>query len=466
MKNGDANIRRPLCTITSTTVSAVIALTARHFSRFQDILADKIECIVVKDLSWLGRDHITVGYHLDIFFPRQRVRFVSINDHFDPIDGITNQNKEGPIQSRVRIPFINLFNEQIFIETKIKVTESLDMKAQRGEFNGQRTPFGYQKSRKNPDQLIPNPVATIIVQKIFEMAASGIGATGIVRYLNERSLSTPIQYARSNGLCGNYKDEALEDVFVQIESTGKPEDALLISPIPLKVQVDYDIDQDDIRCFADYIMEFSPENTSFYFIYQYGINNQTFKKAVDAAFEKLSARFQKLTGDADKDQRMIHMIREMLIDLYPTACEETAWFADHAYMNKVEMEVSDFKELFHYQHIVAGRSLADEGSDKTGLLSRDMIAIAEQEEQWNDLLRKLPDEIIRPIQDLHIQENVREASVESLNEAMDEISKTIGGQEENIAIDMDVSEDAIRIHIHLQLVKYKKTIDPLVVNFL
>lgn len=57
---------------------------------------------------------------------------------------------------------------------------------------------------------------------------------------------------------GKKKDETLEDIFVQIEPTGKPEDTLLIPPITLKVQVDYDIDQDDIRCFADYIMEFCP----------------------------------------------------------------------------------------------------------------------------------------------------------------------------------------------------------------
>ena len=172
----------------------------------QDILAGKIECIVVKDLSRLGRDYITVGYHLEIFFPKQRVRFVSINDQFDTVDGITNQNKEIPIQSRVRIPFINLFNEQVSIETKIKVKESLDMKAQRGEFVGPRAPFGYQKSRENPDQLIPDPAAAIIVQKIFEMAANGTGVTGIVRYLNEQALPTPIQYARSKGLSENYDD--------------------------------------------------------------------------------------------------------------------------------------------------------------------------------------------------------------------------------------------------------------------
>lgn len=146
----------------------------------QDILADKIECIVVKDLFRLGRDHLTVGYHLEIFFPKQRVRFVSVNDQFDTIDGITNQDKEVPIQSRVRIPFIDLFNEQVSVETKIKVKESLDMKAQRGEFIGPRAPFGYQKSSENLDQLIPNPVAAIIVQKIFEMTVHGTGVAGIV----------------------------------------------------------------------------------------------------------------------------------------------------------------------------------------------------------------------------------------------------------------------------------------------
>lgn len=67
----------------------------------RDILGDKIECIVVKDLSRLGRDHIAVGYHLEIFFPKRHIRFVSINDQFDTIDGMTSQNKEIPIQSHV-----------------------------------------------------------------------------------------------------------------------------------------------------------------------------------------------------------------------------------------------------------------------------------------------------------------------------------------------------------------------------
>ena len=62
---------------------------------------------------------------------------------------------------------------------------------------------------------------------------------------------------------GKKQEENLKDIFDQIESIAKPEDSLLIPPITLEVQVDYDKDRDDIRCFADSIMEFSPENTSF-----------------------------------------------------------------------------------------------------------------------------------------------------------------------------------------------------------
>ena len=88
----------------------------------------------------------------------------------------------------------------------MKVEDVLGMKAQHGEFIGPRAPFGYQKSKENPSQLVPDPVAAVIVRKIFEMATRGTGVTGIVRYLNERDLPTPIQYARAHGLDGNFDD--------------------------------------------------------------------------------------------------------------------------------------------------------------------------------------------------------------------------------------------------------------------
>ncbi len=186
--------------------------SGRRFDRpaflkmIQDVNAGKIDCIVVKDLSRLGRDYVTVGHYLEIFFPNKGVRFVSINDQFDTTDSMTNRDPSAYIQSSIRIPLINLFNEQVSIEIKMKVEAVLDMKAQHGEFIGPRAPFGYQKSNENPSPLTPDPVAAVIVRKIFEMAASGTGVTGIVRYLNERDLPTPIQYARAHGLDGDFDD--------------------------------------------------------------------------------------------------------------------------------------------------------------------------------------------------------------------------------------------------------------------
>lgn len=131
-------------------------------------------------------------------------RFVSINDDFDTVDGLTNQSN--PHGARIRIPIKNAFNEQVTVEIKQKVEATLHMKAERGAFIGPRAPFGYMKSETNHEQLVPDPIASITVRKIFELAANGTGVTGIVRYLNEKGLPTPIQYARSNGLTGNFED--------------------------------------------------------------------------------------------------------------------------------------------------------------------------------------------------------------------------------------------------------------------
>ncbi len=170
----------------------------------KDILADKVNCVVVKDLSRLGRNYVSTGYYIEIFFPSKQVRFISVNDQIDTINGMKNQADS--LHSVINIPILNLFNEQVSVDIQKKVESVLDMKAQQGAFIGPRAPFGYQKSKINHDQLVPDPVAAITVRKIFELAASGTGVTAIVRYLNEKGIPTPIQYARSNGLTGNYDD--------------------------------------------------------------------------------------------------------------------------------------------------------------------------------------------------------------------------------------------------------------------
>ena len=161
----------------------------------QDISDGKVGCVVVKDLSRLGRDLITTSYYIEEFFPFKKVRFVSVNDQFDAVDGINNQTGES--NSRIRIPLVNAFNEQVSIDTKRKTSMALDMKARHGAFIGPRAPFGYMKSEEDRMRITPDLEAAEIVKQIFDMAADGVGITAIVRNINESNIHTPIQFARS-----------------------------------------------------------------------------------------------------------------------------------------------------------------------------------------------------------------------------------------------------------------------------
>lgn len=76
----------------------------------QDISDGKIECVIVKDLSRVGRDHITIGYYIEGFFPLKNVCFVSVTDQFDTINGLTDQSS--PKRSQIRIPLTNVFNSK------------------------------------------------------------------------------------------------------------------------------------------------------------------------------------------------------------------------------------------------------------------------------------------------------------------------------------------------------------------
>ena len=184
--------------------------TGQTFKRkaFQEMLSDiddgKINCVVVKDLSRLGRNLIDTGFYIENFFPTKRVRFISVNDRFDTLNGISNISfEQGPL---VRVPILNAFNEALAKDMRDKTQEALNFKMQKGMFVGPRAPFGYEKSSQGHFRLIPDLSAASTVRKIFELAIGGMGITAIVRHLNEHKTPTPMEYARSKGLSGNYND--------------------------------------------------------------------------------------------------------------------------------------------------------------------------------------------------------------------------------------------------------------------
>lgn len=267
----------------------------------------------------------------------------------------------------------------------------------------------------------------------------------------------------------------------------------MIPPIELKIQIDYDKDKDDIRNFADYLMDFNPESTSFYFSYKYTINEGVFRKNLDNYYDKLNLRIIKLKSNNEKNAESY--IKEMILKIYLKSLSSSIQFTDSKFENGIDMDHVEFLKLFNFQKIMAGRTLDDTNSDRSKILSKNMIEIASNEDDWSKMIENLPDQIIQHIEDAEIKNKIKETSINTLSEAMKSISQTNGGSESNIVIDMSVTEESIKsflkgitsakylidecfleessqglgysnlIYMHLQLEKYTKTIDPWLVNF-
>ena len=301
------------------------------------------------------------------------------------------------------------------------------------------------------------------------------------------------------------KEERMNKICELIIPTNDSATPISMRPIEVKIQVDYNKISDDIRLFADYIMDFDANNSSFYFIYKCELSLSQLRKNLDNEYNKILSRFEKIkepnsSRDADEINDLARIVTEMLVSIYANSSIDAVYFSDGKYENQIEMEISSFKELFNFGNIMAGRKLDDENSDRTQVLSKQMIDNASQEDSWNDLINTLPDQIIQPIQNTGIRESIQTTSLDALSDTMDSISKTNGTHSGKMVIDMNITEDNVKsllknitcakyqvdeyylsessqglgysnlIYIHLQLEKFKRTMEyieekPIKVNF-
>ena len=178
--------------------------TGRTFERkaFQRMLADiedgKIDCIVVKDLSRLGRNTIDTGYYIEKYFPLHGVRFISVNDQFDSEDSENSGN-------HLIVPLKNMINEAYAADISKKVRAQQNQAMRDGEFVGGRPPYGYKKDPDNCHRLLVNEETAPIVRQIFQWAAEGVALNAIVKRLNEGGIMTPGCYQVHAGLITSKK---------------------------------------------------------------------------------------------------------------------------------------------------------------------------------------------------------------------------------------------------------------------
>ena len=165
----------------------------------EDIKKGKINCVIVKDLSRLGRNYILVGQYLEMIFPMLNIRFISVNDRIDSI-------KDPASINNALVSFKNVMNDEYCRDISNKVRSSLDRKRSKGEFIGSFASYGYIKDPDDHHHLIVDPVAAEVVKNIFDWFLQGMSIIGIAKRLNHMGIPNPSAYKRQCGL--NYKHPA------------------------------------------------------------------------------------------------------------------------------------------------------------------------------------------------------------------------------------------------------------------
>lgn len=153
-----------------------------------DIEAERVNCVITKDLSRLGRNSSRTADILDEYFPTHNVRYISVIDGYDSLT-LTNGNI-------LATPFMLLMNEMYARDISNKIRSSFQTKMENGEYVGSFAPYGYKKDNENGNKnhLVIDYKVSHIVKEMFQMAADGINPKKIAEHFNTKGISTPAVY--------------------------------------------------------------------------------------------------------------------------------------------------------------------------------------------------------------------------------------------------------------------------------
>lgn len=155
----------------------------------KDVENKRIDIVITKDLSRLGRNYLQTGYYTESFFPKNGVRYIAVNDGVDTLQ----DNNE-------IVPFKNVLNEFYSRDVSKKMKSAYLTRARQGKFTGCLAPFGYMKNPNDLHNLIVDKETSWIIEKIYELAISGYGTQAIRRILFDEKIPTPTWWNRKKGL--------------------------------------------------------------------------------------------------------------------------------------------------------------------------------------------------------------------------------------------------------------------------
>lgn len=167
-------------------------------SMLEAIENKKINTVVTRDLSRLGRDYIGTGFYLEKYFPEHGIRYIAVNDGIDTFSTGAGDDMT---------PFRAVINDMYARDISKKVRSVFENKRQNGEFIGSFAPYGYKKHPLDRNRLVVDEEAGQVVRLIFDLFIKGHGYSGISRILNGMGIPCPAIYKSST--C-NYRNPKLK----------------------------------------------------------------------------------------------------------------------------------------------------------------------------------------------------------------------------------------------------------------
>ena len=151
-----------------------------------DIEAKKVNMVITKDLSRLGRDYILTGHYMERYFPEHRVRYISLLDGIDTgVDSTANDIT----------PFRAIMNDMYAKDISKKIKSVKRDKQQKGKFIGGKPVYGYKMHPTEKNKIVIDEEVAPIVRRIFALALSGMSCRNIATLLNQEGVPTPATYA-------------------------------------------------------------------------------------------------------------------------------------------------------------------------------------------------------------------------------------------------------------------------------
>lgn len=195
--------------------------TGTNFNRngfidmMNDLQSGKINCIIVKDLSRLGREYIGASELVERIFPSQNIRFIAVNNHYDSINA-------GAGNSGITVPITNIANDYYSKDTSRKIRGAIEAKISSGEFmpSSGSVPYGYLRGEKH---FIVDEETKPVITHIFELRRQGLAFNAIARTLNEENVICPgkLRYLRGMTKGAKYEN-AIWDRKAVREITNNP----------------------------------------------------------------------------------------------------------------------------------------------------------------------------------------------------------------------------------------------------